>query len=178
MRPDRRLGWGFRLAALWIVLVVGAALTADLLPLPDHDATLSGEPAAGPGASHPLGTDGLGRDLLARVVHGARVSLGVGLGAVLLGLLIGGPLGLLAGYRRGPLDRIVMTANDVLLAFPAMVFALAVVAFAGPSVRNVLIVLGLLGVPAWVRLIRGVTLSYARREFVTAARALAPAAAP
>ncbi|QFG20905.1 dipeptide/oligopeptide/nickel ABC transporter permease/ATP-binding protein [Actinomadura sp. WMMB 499] len=171
MRPER-LGWGFRLAVLWIVLVVGAALTADLLPLPDHDATLSGEPGTGPAPGHPLGTDGLGRDLLSRTVHGARVSLGVGLGAVLLGLLIGGPLGLLAGYRRGPLDRIVMTANDVLLAFPAMVFALAVVAFAGPSVRNVLIVLGLLGVPAWVRLIRGVTLSYGRREFVTAARAL------
>ncbi|MFV2178592.1 dipeptide/oligopeptide/nickel ABC transporter permease/ATP-binding protein [Actinomadura sp. LOL_016] len=167
-----RLGWGFRLAVLWIVIVVGAALTADVLPLPDHDATLSGEPGTGPAPGHPLGTDGLGRDLLGRIVHGARVSLGVGIGAVLLGLLIGGPLGLLAGYRRGLVDRIVMTANDVLLAFPAMVFALAVVAFAGPSVRNVLIVLGLLGVPAWVRLIRGVTLSYAQREFVTAARAL------
>ncbi|MBE1537824.1 dipeptide/oligopeptide/nickel ABC transporter permease/ATP-binding protein [Actinomadura algeriensis] len=171
-RRRRRLDWGFRLAVLWLVLVTGAALTADLLPLPDHDATLSGEPGSGPAPGHPLGTDGLGRDLLSRIVDGARVSLGVGVGAVLLGLLIGGPLGLLAGYRRGLVDRIVMTANDVLLAFPAMVFALAVVAFAGPSVRNVLIVLGLLGVPAWVRLIRGVTLSFARREFVTAARAL------
>ncbi|MGP4023622.1 dipeptide/oligopeptide/nickel ABC transporter permease/ATP-binding protein [Actinomadura sp. 3N407] len=167
-----RLGWGFRLAALWIVLVVAAALTADLLPLPDHDATLSGDPRAAPGLDHPLGTDGLGRDMLSRVVHGARVSLGVGVGAVVLGLLIGGPLGLLAGYRRGLADRIIMTGNDIMLAFPALVLALAVVAFAGPSVRNVLIVLGLLGVPAWVRLIRGVTLSFARREFVTAARAL------
>ncbi|MEV5826246.1 dipeptide/oligopeptide/nickel ABC transporter permease/ATP-binding protein [Spirillospora sp. NPDC052242] len=181
MRPEtvpasapkrRRLDRGFRLAVLWIVLVTAAALTADVLPLPGHDATLSGEPGSGPAPGHPLGTDALGRDLLSRIVQGARVSLGVGVGAVLLGLLIGGPLGLLAGYRRGLLDRIVMTANDVLLAFPAMVFALAVVAFAGPSVRNVLIVLGLLGVPAWVRLIRGVTLSHARREFVTAARAL------
>ncbi|MEU8800067.1 dipeptide/oligopeptide/nickel ABC transporter permease/ATP-binding protein [Spirillospora sp. NPDC048819] len=168
----RRLGWGFRLAALWIILVVAAALTADLLPLPDYDATLSGDPRAAPGPDHPLGTDGLGRDMLSRVVHGARVSLGVGVGAVVLGLLIGGPLGLLAGYRRGLADRIIMTGNDILLAFPALVLALAVVAFAGPSVRNVLIVLGLLGVPAWVRLIRGVTLSFARREFVTAARAL------
>ena len=167
-----RLGWGFRLAVLWIALVIGAALAADLLPLPDYDATLSGDPQAGPGPGHPLGTDGLGRDMLSRVVHGARVSLGVGVGAVLLGLLIGGPLGLLAGYRRGLADRVIMTGNDILLAFPALVFALAVVAFAGPSVRNVLIVLGLLGVPAWVRLIRGVTLSFAQREFVTAARAL------
>ncbi|MFG2244207.1 dipeptide/oligopeptide/nickel ABC transporter permease/ATP-binding protein [Spirillospora sp. NPDC048823] len=168
----RRLGWGFRLAALWIVLVVAAALLADVLPLPDHDATLTGAPLAAPGPDHPLGTDGLGRDMLSRIVHGARVSLGVGVGAVVLGLLIGGPLGLLAGYRRGLADRIIMTGNDILLAFPALVLALAVVAFAGPSVRNVLIVLGLLGVPAWVRLIRGVTLSFARREFVTAARAL------
>ncbi|TDC55599.1 dipeptide/oligopeptide/nickel ABC transporter permease/ATP-binding protein [Actinomadura sp. KC345] len=171
-RRAKRLGWGFRLAALWIVLVVAAALLADVLPLPDHDATLSGDPRAAPSPDHPLGTDGLGRDMLSRVVHGARVSLGVGVGAVVLGLLIGGPLGLLAGYRRGLVDRIIMTGNDILLAFPALVLALAVVAFAGPSVRNVLIVLGLLGVPAWVRLVRGVTLSFARREFVTAARAL------
>ncbi|MFC5744615.1 dipeptide/oligopeptide/nickel ABC transporter permease/ATP-binding protein [Actinomadura rugatobispora] len=173
MRPDRgRFGWGFRLAALWLVLVAGAALAADLLPLPHYDATLAGEPNAGPSPSHPFGTDALGRDMLSRVVHGARVSLGVGLGAVALGLLIGGPLGLLAGYRRGLADRVIMTANDILLAFPALVFALAVVAFAGAGVRNVLIVLGLLGAPAWVRLIRGATLTFAQREFVTAARAL------
>jgi peptide/nickel transport system permease protein len=110
--------------------------------------------------------------MLSRTVHGARVSLGVGLGAVALGLLVGGPLGLIAGYRRGAVDRIIMTGNDVLLAFPALVFALAVVAFAGAGVRNVLIVLGLLGVPAWVRLIRGATLAVAQREFVTAARAI------
>ncbi|MFI0355422.1 dipeptide/oligopeptide/nickel ABC transporter permease/ATP-binding protein [Actinomadura sp. 9N407] len=168
----RKLGWGFRLAVLWIVLVIGAALTADVLPMPHYDATLSGEPKTGPSLSHPLGTDGLGRDMLSRVVHGARVSLGVGIGATLLGLLIGGPLGLLAGYRRGRVDRVIMTANDIVLAFPALVFALAVVAFAGAGVRNILLVLGLLGVPAWVRLIRSVTLSFAQREFVTAARAL------
>ncbi|MEW2352246.1 dipeptide/oligopeptide/nickel ABC transporter permease/ATP-binding protein [Spirillospora sp. NPDC029432] len=179
MRPDhpvqkrrRRFGWGFRLAALWIVLVVGAALAADVLPLPHYDATLAGEPRTGPSLAHPLGTDGLGRDMLSRIVHGARVSLGVGIGAALLGLLVGGPLGLLAGYRRGRTDRAIMTANDIVLAFPALVLALAVVAFAGSGVRNILLVLGLLGAPAWVRLIRGVTLSYAQREFVTAARAL------
>jgi peptide/nickel transport system permease protein len=173
MRPDRRrLGWGFRLAVLWLALVAGAALAADLLPLPHYDATLTGEPRSGPSPAHPFGTDALGRDILSRTVHGARVSLGVGLGAVALGLLVGGPLGLLAGYRRGLADRVIMTANDVLLAFPALVFALAVVAFAGAGVRNVLIVLGLLGVPAWVRLIRGATLTFAQREFVTAARTL------
>ncbi|RAY10977.1 peptide ABC transporter permease [Actinomadura craniellae] len=171
-KKRRRFGWGFRLALLWLLLVIGAALTADLLPLPDPGTTLTGEPETGPTPGHPLGTDGLGRDVLSRMAHGARVSLGVGLGAVFLGLLIGGPLGLIAGYYRGVVDRIIMTANDIVLAFPALVFALAVIAFAGASVRNVLVVLGLLGVPAWVRLVRGVTLAFAQREFVTAARTL------
>ncbi|MBA9001568.1 dipeptide/oligopeptide/nickel ABC transporter permease/ATP-binding protein [Thermomonospora cellulosilytica] len=168
----RRFGWGFRLAVAWLVLVAGAALLADLLPIPHYDATLSGEPRSGPAFGHPFGTDALGRDILSRIVHGARVSLGVGLGAVLIGLLLGAPFGLVAGYYRGVVDRIIMTANDIVLAFPALVFALAVVAFAGAGVRNVLIVLGVLGAPAWVRLVRSVTMAYAQREFVTAARAL------
>ncbi|MEO3790921.1 dipeptide/oligopeptide/nickel ABC transporter permease/ATP-binding protein [Nonomuraea sp. B10E15] len=168
----RRLGWGFWAAAGWIGLVLLAAVLADVLPLARYDETLAGPPRSGPGAAHPFGTDGLGRDVLSRVVHGARVSLGVGVGAVLLGLGIGAPLGILAGYRRRATDAVIMAVNDVAQAFPALVFALAVVAFAGANLRNVLIVLGVLGVPSWVRLIRGATLSYAEREFVLAARVL------
>ncbi|WP_052422455.1 dipeptide/oligopeptide/nickel ABC transporter permease/ATP-binding protein [Nonomuraea candida] len=168
----RRLGLGFWLAASWIGLVLLAALLADLLPFPRYDETLAGPPQSGPSAAHPLGTDGLGRDVLSRVVYGARVSLGVGIGAVLLGLGIGAPLGILAGYRRKAADAVIMAVNDVAQAFPALVFALAVVAFAGASLRNVLIVLGVLGVPSWVRLIRGATLTFAEREFVLAARVL------
>ncbi|MEV4172339.1 oligopeptide/dipeptide ABC transporter ATP-binding protein [Nonomuraea sp. NPDC049709] len=168
----RRLGLGFWLAIGWIGLVLLAALLADLLPFPRYDETLAGPPQSGPSAAHPLGTDGLGRDVLSRVVYGARVSLGVGLGAVLLGLGIGAPLGVLAGYRRRATDAIIMAVNDVAQAFPALVFALAVVAFAGANLRNVLIVLGVLGVPSWVRLIRGATLTFAEREFVLAARVL------
>ncbi|MFC4060108.1 dipeptide/oligopeptide/nickel ABC transporter permease/ATP-binding protein [Planomonospora corallina] len=168
----RRPGWGLALAAGWLALVLAAALTADLLPLPRYDETLAGPPQSGPGPEHPFGTDALGRDLLSRVVHGARVSLGVGVGAVALGLLIGAPLGVLAGYRRRLTDTLIMGANDIALAFPSLVFALAVVAFTGASLVNVLVVLGLLGVPAWVRLLRGTTMVFAEREFVTAARAL------
>ncbi|MEU8247355.1 dipeptide/oligopeptide/nickel ABC transporter permease/ATP-binding protein [Nonomuraea sp. NPDC048916] len=168
----RRLGPGFWIAAVWILLVLAGALLADLLPIARYDETLAGPPRSGPSADHLFGTDGLGRDVFSRVVHGSRVSLGVGIGAVLLGLAIGGPLGILAGYRRRATDAIIMAFNDVALAFPALVFALAVVAFAGASLRNVLIVLGVLGVPAWTRLIRGATLSFADREFVLAARVL------
>ncbi|GAT64625.1 peptide ABC transporter permease [Planomonospora sphaerica] len=179
-RPDRpehrgllrRLGPAFWLAAGWLALVVAVAAAADLLPLPGYDETLAGPPRSGPSAEHPFGTDALGRDLLSRVAHGARVSLGVGVGAILLGLAAGAPLGVLAGYRRRRTDAVIMGANDVALAFPAMVFALAVVAFAGASLVNVLAVLGVLSVPAWIRLVRGTTLVFAEREFVTAARAL------
>jgi len=166
------MGIGFWLATGWITLVLAAAALADLLPFAGYDETLAGPPQSGPSAAHWFGTDGLGRDVLSRVVHGARVSLGVGIGAVLLGLVIGGPLGVLAGYRKGVADAVIMAVNDVALAFPSLVFALAVVAFAGANLRNVLIVLGVLGIPAWVRLVRGATLSFAEREFVLAARVL------
>ncbi|MGW0804825.1 dipeptide/oligopeptide/nickel ABC transporter permease/ATP-binding protein [Nonomuraea sp. NPDC002799] len=168
----RRFGPGFWIAIGWIGLILAAALLADLLPFARYDETLAGPPQSGPSAAHPLGTDGLGRDVLSRVVYGARVSLGVGVGAVLLGLGVGAPLGILAGYRRKATDAVIMAVNDVAQAFPALVFALAVVAFAGANLRNVLIVLGVLGIPSWTRLIRGATLTFAEREFVLAARVL------
>ncbi|NUP78946.1 MAG: dipeptide/oligopeptide/nickel ABC transporter permease/ATP-binding protein [Nonomuraea sp.] len=168
----RRLGPGFWIAAGWILLVLAGALLADVLPIGRYDETLAGPPESGPSLAHPFGTDGLGRDVLSRVVYGSRVSLGVGVGAVLLGLGVGAPLGVLAGYRRRLTDTLIMGVNDIAQAFPALVFALAVVAFAGANLRNVLIVLGVLGVPAWVRLIRGATLTFAEREFVLAARVL------
>jgi peptide/nickel transport system permease protein len=126
----------------------------------------------GPSTAHPLGTDELGRDTLSRVIHGARVSLQVGLIAVGLALVTGGSLGLISGYARGAVDTVVMRVMDGLLAFPALVLALAVTAMLGPSLRNTMIAIGVTGIPSYARLVRGQVLSIRDLEYVQAARSL------
>jgi peptide/nickel transport system permease protein len=172
VRRRRQLGALFWLAAGWILLLVLASIFANLLlahgPL-DMDML---ERRALPSSSHWLGTDGLGRDELARLLHGARVSLTVGLCAPMIGIAIGGGLGILAGYFRGRFETLVVGSMDVLLAFPPLVFALAVTAYLGQSLFNLTCILGVLGIPAFMRVARAATLSLAEREFVVAARAL------
>ena len=172
VRRTRRLGPLFWAAIVWMVAVVAAAAFADLLPLPsptDMDMLERRAPAS---ALHWLGTDGLGRDELARLIHGARVSLIVGVCAPVIGITIGGALGILAGYFRGRFETLVVGSMDVLLAFPPLVFALAVTAYLGQSILNLTCILGVLGIPAFMRVARAATLSLARREFVIAAQAL------
>ncbi len=169
---SRRLGLLFWAAVGWTIFILAAAALATVLPLPsptDMDMLARRAP---PSWLHWLGTDGLGRDELARVLYGARVSLTVGLCAPIIGLTIGGALGILAGYFRGRFESFVVGIMDVLLAFPPLIFALAVTAYLGQSLLNLTCILGVLSIPAFMRVARAATLTLARREFVIAAEAL------
>ncbi len=168
----RRIGVLFVCAVAWIVLITLAALLANLLPIPGPSDMDMLERRAAPSAAHWLGTDNLGRDMFSRLVHGARISLSVGLLAPVIAVLVGGLLGMLAGYFRGRFEALTTGTADVLLAFPPLVFALAVTAYLGQSIQNLVVVLGVLGIPAFTRVARAVTLSLREREFVVAARAL------
>ncbi|HVA74272.1 MAG TPA: ABC transporter permease [Acidimicrobiales bacterium] len=167
----KRLGWVFWVAAGWVVLVILAAIFAGLLPLQDPSVP-SALPGLDPSGSHLLGTDELGRDLLSRVVYGSRVSLIVGFSSIALGLAVGGMLGLLAGYYRGFLDSVITGAANILLAFPALVLGLAIVTFWGPSLFHVTIAIAILSIAPLTLVVRGSTVIYSEREFVSAARML------
>ena len=172
VRRRRRMGVGFVLAAGWIAFVLLLAIFADVLPIQSPTDIDFLAKRAPPSAEHWLGTDNLGRDELSRLVHGARISLTVGLCAPVIGVIAGGFLGLLAGYFRGKFEALVVGGVDVLLAFPPLVLALAVTAYLGQTIPNLVMILGVLGIPAFTRVARAATLSLAQREFVVAARAL------
>jgi peptide/nickel transport system permease protein len=172
VRRTRRLGMLFWMAVGWTFLVLAAAALADLLPLPSPTDMDMLERRAPFSALHWLGTDTLGRDELSRLIHGARISLTVGLCAPVIGLVFGGALGMLAGYFRGRFETLVVGSMDVLLAFPPLILALAVTAYLGQSLLNLTCILGVLGIPAFMRVARASTLTLARREFVIAAQAL------
>lgn len=121
---------------------------------------------------HFLGTDELGRDQLSRILWGARVSLPVAFVAVGVGLLMGGLIGLVSGYAGGLVDLLLMRLIDALLAFPALILAIALVAALGPSLRNAMIAIGIVAIPVYARLVRAVVLQLKQMEFVVATRSL------
>jgi peptide/nickel transport system permease protein len=144
-------------------------LFAEVLPFadpirPDIPAKLEG-----PSLEHPLGADGLGRDQLSRVAHAARVSLVVSITAVAIGGIVGGLLGTAVGYVRGRTETVVMALIDVLLAFPALVLLLVVLAYVGRSLTVISLLIGFLSIPIYTRVARANTLAVAQREFVQAA---------
>lgn len=159
-------------AIIWISLVLFAALFANFLPLDDPLAIDAAASRAGPSADHLLGADQLGRDLLARIVFGARISLLVGVGATVLAGLLGGTAGLLAGYYRGKVETGVMALVDIMLCVPALILAITLTGFLGANLRNIIITIALLAVPAFARVTRAKTLAVTERDFIRAARAL------
>lgn len=161
-----------------LLLVVTCALLAPVLapydPLEQSLATRLQPPAwmRGGDSRHPLGTDHLGRDILSRIIYGARVSLLVAIVAVAVSGTLGTLLGLAAGYWRGKIDTLIMLLADVQLAFPFILLALAVMSVLGAGLRNVVLVLGITGWVAYGRLIRAEVLSLGAKEYIEAVRAL------
>jgi peptide/nickel transport system permease protein len=125
-----------------------------------------------PSWAHPFGTDDLGRDGLSRVVWGARISMQAGVGSILLAMLIGVPLGMLAGYYRGLVDLTLMRVTDAWLAFPFLILAIGLVTILGPSLTNATLAIGLGATPTYIRLTRGLVLTTKEEDFVQAARGL------
>jgi peptide/nickel transport system permease protein len=163
-----------RLAAAGLVLIgliTLLILLVPILPLPDPDATAPAQrlkPVLT--AGHLLGTDQLGRDILSRLLWGARLSVTVGFTATLIAALIGSVIGIVAGYVGGRTDNAIMRGIDMLMAFPYILLALAIVAALGPGLMNALYAIAIVNIPFFARNVRGVTLGYAHREFVDAAR--------
>jgi peptide/nickel transport system permease protein len=160
-------------ARLGMVIIGGLLLVAVLAPIvspynPKTDSNLR-ERLKPPSRAHILGTDNLGRDVVVRLVHGARYSLMVGIISVSMGLLIGGILGLLAGFVGGAVDNIIMRVMDIVLAFPAMLLAIAIVAMRGPGLNNTMVAVGVVFIPIFARLARSMVLSIREQEYVTAA---------
>ncbi len=125
-----------------------------------------------PSPEHILGTDYYGRDVLSRILNGTQYSLSVGLISIAIGLVFGATLGLLAGFYAGPLDRLICAFIDVLMAFPALLLALAIVSILGPGLTNVMIAVGIWSVPIFARMVRAVSISTRELEYVQAARAV------
>ncbi len=150
-----------------LALLVILALAAPLLGSPEeNDFAALLQP---PTAAHPLGTDDLGRDTLARIAHGARVSMQAGLLATLLAMAVGVPLGLVAGYYRGLPDLVISRFADLLLAFPFLILAVGLAAILGPSLRNVVIALGISALPSFIRVTRGEVLGLREQDYVAGA---------
>lgn len=160
------------IGALLIAFEIFLALAAPLIAPYDPYKQNPRAPLQAPSREHWMGTDDSGRDLLSRVIYGTRISLRVGLISVGIGGGIGITLGIIAGFRGGFVDNLIMRMVDLLLAFPGILLALAIIAILGPSLFNVMIAVGISSVPSYTRVARASTLALKDREFVVSARAI------
>lgn len=158
---------GFAIVVFFIIL----ALLAPLISPYDYKAQVLSERLQAPSATHWFGTDDLGRDILTRTLYGARISLWVGFVSVIGSIIIGTFLGILAGFYGRWVDMIISRVFDILLAFPAILLAIAIVAILGPSLQNALYAIAIVNIPTYGRLVRSRVLSLRQEEFITAARA-------
>jgi peptide/nickel transport system permease protein len=157
--------------ALLVLMLMAAALAPWLA---SHDPIVQNAAAQlqGPSAQHLFGTDEYGRDTWSRLLHGARVSLAIGISATLLAMVIGSLIGIVAGWRGGTLDAVLMQTMDVLLAFPSLILGLIVVAMLGPTMSNLVIAIALTSIPPFARIARAPTIALKEREFIEACRAM------
>ncbi len=167
----KHLGIAAWVAIVFLALVVGSAILAPVLPIPDPNKDVfPGLNRSGPTLDHFFGVDANGRDVFARVIWGGRNSLAIGLFAIVIGFIIGGIFGLVAGYFRGRVGTALGSVTDVLLAFPPLVLALAITTNLDRTIFYVTLALAIVSVPVLARIARASTLSWSEREFVLAAR--------
>jgi len=183
-RPARRSSW---LGILWtfcrrkplgalggvlVLVMILMAIFANLIAPYSYDETIRGARMKAPGAQFWMGTDNLGRDIFSRVVYGARVSVSVGFGAVLLANFLAATIGITSGYFGGKYDICVQRVVDAWQSFPFLIVILSIMAVLGPGLLNVILALGTLGAAAASRVIRGATISVAQNQYIEAARAV------
>lgn len=163
---------GLMIGAVTVVAVVALAILAPWIAPYDPNEQDPVAALMGPSAEHWFGTDFFGRDVLSRVIWGARISLSVGFVATIIGVVVGTVIGVVAGYCGGWTDRLITAATDVLLSFPQLIMGLMLVAVLGPSLGNLILAIAVTAVPAFIRIARGSTLAMRQRDFVDACRAL------
>ena len=176
-KPRRLFSWRnvrrqprFLIGGTFIFLLILVAITAPLLVRTDPKVSHPADAIQPPSIGHLMGTDDLGRDVLGRAIYGARVSLLVGIIAVSIGLTTGVTLGMIAGYTGGWADLLILRGIDALLAFPALLLAIAITSALGPNLCNTMIAIGIVAIPVYTRLTRGQVLQAKQREYVEAAR--------
>lgn len=165
--------WAVTISLGWLVLLLAGALLQPLLPLPDptrSDYAAIMAPMFSPG--HILGTDEVGRDILARLLSGARVSLFVGVASIALAVIIGAPVGIIAGYYGGWTNRLIVAGLDIVLSFPNLIALIALSMFLGPGLWTIIFGIGVIASAPVARVARSATLTYVNRDFVTAARGM------